>query len=154
VVAAAAPSSRLAVILKEMLAVKDPADLSWQMAAVGGFAEGLRARNAPGEDRPTLKSLAANGTSNLSQVLENLFKRSGEIAVDAKSPLNSRLAAIGLLGQAEYSTAGQTLERLIEPQQPPEIQTAAVRALGQMPDSKAGPVLVTREHWNGYTPAV
>src|SRR5947207_10233937 len=68
--------------------------------------------------------------------------------------MTSRLAAIGLLGQSEYSTAGQPLEALIEPQQPSEIQTAAVRALGQISDPNAGPALVKRERWNSYSPAV
>src|SRR5439155_3172237 len=58
---------------------------------------------------------------------------------------------IRVLSQVEY--AG-TLEKLIEPQQPSEIQTAAIRALGPLSNAHAGPALVKRERWNAYTPAV
>jgi putative heme-binding domain-containing protein len=34
------------------------------------------------------------------------------------------------------------------------MQTASVNALGQLSDPSIGPALVTRERWNGYTPAV
>jgi putative heme-binding domain-containing protein len=154
IVAIAVPSAKLGALLKEILASKDPASLSWQMAAVSGFADGLRARNSTAGDHLTVKGLSAGDTSDLRQKLDNLFKHSGEIAVDANATMSARTAAIGLLGQAEYSTAGQMLESLVGPQQPPELQTAAVRALGQMPDAIAGSALVTRERWNGYTPAV
>src|SRR5439155_9568922 len=58
---------------------------------------------------------------------------------------------IRVLSQVEY--AG-TLEKLIEPQQPSEIQTAAIRALGQLSNPETGPALVKRERWNAYPPAV
>jgi putative heme-binding domain-containing protein len=65
-----------------------------------------------------------------------------------------RLPAISLLGQAEYSTSAKPLEQLIEPQQPSEIQTAAIRALGQFANTNVAAALVTKVRWNGYTPAV
>src|SRR5262249_51355025 len=68
--------------------------------------------------------------------------------------LKHRQAAISLLGQASYDLSSATLEKLLEPQQPAEIQTAAIRALSQLSSPKIGSALVTRDRWNGYTPAV
>src|SRR5262249_42465865 len=86
--------------------------------------------------------------------LELLFKHSGEIAVNAKQPVSIRLAAISLLGQAQYSIADPALQALIEPQQPSEVQTAAIRALGRFSGPDVGAALVTGDRWNSYTPAV
>ena len=65
-----------------------------------------------------------------------------------------RLVAIGLLAQTDFSVAGTTLQNLIDPQQPAEIQVAAVRALGQMNDPAVAQVLVQKERWSSYTPPV
>jgi putative heme-binding domain-containing protein len=86
--------------------------------------------------------------------LESLFVRSGGIASDNSQGLSTRLAALSLLGQANYAVAGPVLQTLIEPRQPSEIQTAAIRALGQIGDPAGGASLVQPGHWNGYTPAV
>lgn len=68
--------------------------------------------------------------------------------------MSVRLAAIGLLGRAEGETAGATLQKLIEPQQAAEIQTAAIRAIGQSSALGLGAALVKGARWNSYTPAV
>jgi putative heme-binding domain-containing protein len=74
--------------------------------------------------------------------------------LDSIQPLGARLAAISLLGQGSYAEGGPTLQTFVDPRQPAEIQTAAIRALGQMGDASAGAVLVQPGRWNGYTPAV
>jgi putative heme-binding domain-containing protein len=98
--------------------------------------------------------LIAEDSSNLRKQVNTLFTRSGELALDSTQPLSARLAAISLLGQADERIAGGTLEKLIEPQQPTEIQTAAIRGLGRMANAQVASALVKRERWNGYTPAV
>ena len=47
-----------------------------------------------------------------------------------------------------------TLDHLLHADQPSELQIAAVRALGQMSAAEAGALLVRKDHWTGYTPAV
>jgi putative membrane-bound dehydrogenase-like protein len=154
ILAAATSPERLSSVLKELLSAADAASLPWQMAAVGGFGEGLRARNIFPKDRSALFSLDKGKTDGVRQTLERLFKHSAGIAADSRQPSKHRQAAITLLGQADYEIAGPTLEKLLEPQQPVEIQTAAVHGLAQLASPKIGAALVTREHWNGYTPAV
>jgi putative heme-binding domain-containing protein len=74
--------------------------------------------------------------------------------VQASQPIESRQAAISLLGQADPEIAVPTLEKLLEPQQPSDLQITAVRALGQQSNPKVGQILVTRDRWSAYSPAV
>src|ERR1051326_4694224 len=154
ILAAAVPQERLGPTLEQLVVSKDPTLLPWEMAAASALSEELKARGAEPKDRPALMALAEGASSELREGLQNLFKRSSELALNNQQPLTLRLPAISLLGQAEYSSSGKPLEELIEPQQPSEIQTAAIRALGQFSNTSVATALVTREHWNGYTPAV
>jgi len=153
ILGAAVPAERLGPALQELVASKSSADLPWEMAAASGFGDALKGREMIPKDRPPLMAIS-DGSTELRDALQNLLKRSSELAVDNHQPLTLRLPAISLLGQAEYSTSAKTLEQLIEPQQPSEIQTAAIRALGQFANTNLAPALVTRDRWNAYTPAV
>src|SRR5205814_5640632 len=57
IAAAAAPTGKLPALLQEMLAFKDAADLAWQMAAISGFADGLRSRDLAAKNRSVLMGL-------------------------------------------------------------------------------------------------
>jgi putative heme-binding domain-containing protein len=154
ILAATEPKEELAATLEKIVASKRGADLPWQMAAVGGFGDGLHARGIAAKEHSAVLALCEGSSSGLRPALDHLFQRSSKIAVDAGEPLPSRLAAISLLGQADFALAGQPLETLLGPQQPAEVQTAGIRALSQLSDTNVGAALVTRERWNGYTPAV
>src|SRR6185295_5360303 len=119
----------------------NPADLPWQMAALGGYGQNLPARikGSPPEVQAQVRSLLA---------------RAASLALDAEKPVGARVAAIGLLPRAANRVSRAALEKLVEPQQPAEIQTAAIRAVGQMEDSNISAALVTGTRWNTYTPAV
>ncbi len=155
ILAAAVPQERLSPVLEQLVVSKDSADLPWEMAAASGFSDSLKARGITANDRrPALMAISDGGSTELREGLQNLFKRSGELALDNRQSLTLRLPAISLLGQAEYTTCGKSLEQLIEPQQPSEVQTAAIRALGHFSNTDIAAALVTRERWNAYTPAV
>jgi putative heme-binding domain-containing protein len=154
ILGAAAPPERLGPTLQELVASKSSTDLPWEMAAASGFGDALKSRDVGAKDRPALMALADGGSPVLRDGLQNLFKRASDLAVDNHQPLTLRLPAISLLGQAEYSTSARPLEQLIEPQQASEIQTAAIRALGQFANTNVAVALVTKARWNGYTPAV
>src|SRR5204863_113110 len=98
-----------------------PSDLPWQMAAVGGFGDGLRARGGTSPNGSSLTAAAGNSTE-LKESLEKLFTGSAQIAVQPSESIDARQAAISLLGQADYSIAGPALEKLLDPQQPADIQ--------------------------------
>ena len=146
--------SNLFPVLRELLAPTRPTDLAWQMAAVGGFGRGLQARGREAKSQLTLSRLMAVDSTHLHEQVNRLFTRSGELALDPKQSVSARLAAISLLGEADYTGAGTALEKLIEPQQPVEIQIVAIRALGRMASPEIAGAFVSRVRWNGYSPAV
>lgn len=154
ILAASQPQPNLFPLLRELLGSEGAEDLAWQMAAVGGFGEGLRGRGLGSKQTPALASLLKDDSTDLSARADTLFQRAGEVALDASRPLAARLAAVSLLAEGDYALAGGTLEKLLEPQQPGELQTAAIRALARMLAVDKASVLVQRARWNAYTPTV
>jgi len=148
ILAAVLPPDRLTPLVAEILVSDDPADLPWQIAAMGGIGDS--------RSKDHIFSLVlSEGSPALRRKFQSLSQGAAEIAMDAKQSLSSRLASISLLAHPDFGTAAsRTLQTLIEPQQPSEIQSAAIRALSRMPESNLGPMLVSHEHWNGYSPGV
>jgi putative membrane-bound dehydrogenase-like protein len=153
ILAASQPYTELPAVLQQLIKPRYPADLAWHMAALAGFSDGLRARPAAASEHLTIAAVAQYQPA-LRQNLDQLFSRASAVAGDSTQPINDRLAAIGLLAQANGSDIGPTLQAMLDPHQPSEIQTAAIRAIGRSGDSTAGTALVQPEHWNAYTPAV
>jgi putative membrane-bound dehydrogenase-like protein len=158
ILAAAAATEKLAELLDEILSSRGqkqaPDSISWQMTAAAGFGDALKSRNLFPGQTSTLMTLAAKNNSTLKSRLDQFFVAAGKIASDPSQPVPSRMAAVTLLGHADYSTSGKILEMLVQPAQPAEIQSASVRALSQLSSPEAGAALVTRDRWNAYTPAV
>ncbi len=151
IVGVSEPREDLISLLTELVASTKPADASWQIASVNGIAEGLRART---NTLSFAALLQGDSAKQLKQRVDALFKVAGNAGADSKLPLSQRVVAVSFLAYADYKSAGATLEKLLDPQQPTEIQTAAVRALGQMSDATALKSLVTREHWASFTPSI
>jgi putative membrane-bound dehydrogenase-like protein len=148
---------KLTSLLNHVAASDSDADIGWQQAAVTGLAEGLRARGLANEQKSALQLLISEDSTQAQHALarvEDLVRHALATAKDTKAPLPQRLASLGLLAQSDYSVCGSTLQSLIDPQQPAEIQVAAVRALGRMPDNNAGTALVSKERWGSYSPPV
>jgi len=101
-----------------------------------------------------LMGVVAEDSSNLQEQLHDLLNRAGEFALDSKQLLSTRVAAVKLLSQADYQHAGRLLEALIEPQQPLEVQAAAIRTLTTMASAQSTSALLRRERWNAYSQAV
>ena len=130
------------------------AEFGWQPAALLGIAEGLRARGLGSESRSAFMMLLTGDAPEVQAARERMdamLSRSSTLALDDSAPLDQRLAAIGLLGQTDDATAGETLARLLSPQHPANLQVAAVRATVQLPDRTATSRLVEASRWQGYT---
>ena len=73
-----------------------------------------------------------------------------------------RLAAIELMGNTDYGFAGNTLLRLLRPRKDqtdislrtPNIQSASVRALGNLNDARVSPIMLEQKAWASYHPSV
>ena len=134
----------------------DPREqVSWQPAALSGLAAGLRARQIGSGTESPLTALVSGdspGARAARDRLSALMSRTAQLALLDTAPADQRIAAIGLLGQAEWSVSGATLVRLIEPQREAAVQLAAVRALAQVRDRAAAVSLLARGRWQSYTP--
>ncbi len=128
-------------------------DATWQIASVNGIAEGLKART----NTLTFAELLTGDAPEISalrQRVTGLFQSAAQLVTSNELSLGQRVVVIAFLGQSDYKTAGVTLEKLLDPAQPSEIQMAAVRALSQMSDAAALNSLVSRERWAGFTPTI
>jgi putative membrane-bound dehydrogenase-like protein len=155
--AAGEPKEKLLKLLGEMTEKRREEDFSSRLSALAGFAEGLRTRGLGGHERSPLMSLLTENSEtsvDISDRVAAMTKRSVEIALDAQAPVQLRLNAVSLLGQADFSVAGGILQKLIDPIQPADLQNAAVRALGQMADPAIGPSLLRRGQWNVFSPPI
>ena len=75
-----------------------------------------------------------------------------EVALDEHRAVKDRQAAIGLLRSAPYVELASTIEELLDPRQPLDIQLAAVAALSSADDPGVGSVLLA--NFASHTPKV
>jgi len=77
-----------------------------------------------------------------------------QIAEDRAQPVARRVSAVRLLAFAGFDQAGQTLLRLVDPEQPSTLQAAAVRALGSHHDDRVATSLLAAGHFATYPPSL
>ena len=123
---------------------------------LAGFAGTIRGRLDSKESGDILSAAIGEVPDRpaLLDAIGRLVATAGRSAPDAAAPLGERRAAIDLLGASGFDRAAGTLLGLIEPGQPPSIQSAAVRALASIRDDRVAGSLLTRERFAGFTPAV
>jgi putative heme-binding domain-containing protein len=119
--------------------------VSWQLAVLEGWGQGLKARGLPldkvWEAEP--KKLEA-----IRPVISEAIKKAGS----GKLPLAERMEASRLLAYASFADAGPALRALLAPQSPVELQVAAVRALANHENAKVGLLLL--EAWKSASPSL
>jgi putative membrane-bound dehydrogenase-like protein len=135
--------------------VADPdEELGWQPAALLGIAQGLRTRGPGTDGRSAFMTLLTGDSPEVRAVrarVDAILSRITALALDAQSPVDQRLSAIGLLGYTEAATSGDALVRLLAPQHPADLQAAAVRAIVQLHDAPTASRLVDASRWQSYT---
>ena len=120
-----------------------------QLALLTGLGQGLQ------NSKRSMDKLWEAPPKALQQAVaavKPLFAEAGERARSEKQTAEDRAAAARILGFAPFALASKVLPELLAPQQPQELQLAAVRALSQHVQAKvAGLVL---ESWSSYSPVV
>jgi putative heme-binding domain-containing protein len=125
------------------------APAGWQAAILEGLGQGLQNSQRP------LVRLWEKPPPALREALEKtlpIFTGAAAAARDEKRPLAERTAAVRLLGYGPFAAAGSALQELLAPQNPGEVQLAAVRALSLHEGPKVAELLLAS--WNSYSPAV
>ena len=121
----------------------------WQAALLEGLARGLQNSPRPlaklwDDPPPALKEAVARARV----VFEQAAKTCGE----EKRSAEERSAAVQLLGQGPFVLLAGAAPDLLQPQAPPEVQLAVVRALGQHARPEVAELLLAA--WSGYSPTV
>lgn len=166
---AGAPPDAARKFLQEMLAGEG--ELSWRLASVLGLVEGYRGLGSKDvkdlkdtKDRKDAKDrakgdvwgaiLGGEGKRKDAAAVQTFLRSVAERAVDAGAPARERANAVALLGYSDFGFAGETLGRLLDARQPPEVQLQAVRAIERIGDPRGGAMLIAKENWSRYTPQV
>ncbi|MBS0266692.1 MAG: c-type cytochrome, partial [Planctomycetes bacterium] len=128
-------------------------------AFLTGFADALRNRGVARGHGSVLASVVASGidtpqTAQDQTRLAGLFREALRMAADSQQPVELRQIALALLAHADFSQAGPVLLGLVDPQQPAEVQSGAIRALGGMTDPSIAATLLEESQFAGYTPAL
>jgi putative membrane-bound dehydrogenase-like protein len=121
----------------------------WQFAVLDGLGQGLQNSARPlariwEQPPPALKEAVAR--------VRPLFEQAAAVSRDAKRPPAERIAAVRLLGRGPYTLAASAAPDLLNPRTPPDVQSAAVRALSLHARPEVADLLLAA--WAGYSPAV
>ncbi len=128
----------------------DPADNSaWQLALLNGLGQGLANTARP------LNRLWDAPPPELKDAIQKalpFFQRAAATLRKPRAPVAERLAAARLLGNGPFALALPALQDGLGPQNPAEVQLAAVRALSAHDSGRVPEVLLAG--WTGYSPGI
>ena len=125
---------------------------AWELSAVAAMLDGLD------QQKTTLSALSqrlgARGPATLRQ-LAQMAAYARQAAADPRAPLETRLAAVQILGRSESRADDQgiaVLGELLSPQTPAVLQDGVVAALGKLRQPKVADVLLAQ--WRSVGPAL
>jgi putative membrane-bound dehydrogenase-like protein len=121
----------------------------WQVAVLEGIGQGMQ------QGGRSLKKLWDSPPPELKDTVSKarpFFDRAAVTAADEKRSTDDRIAAVRLLGIGPFAPAAKPLTNLLAPQQPAEIQLAAVRALAAHDHPRVAEVLLAG--WYSYGPGL
>jgi putative membrane-bound dehydrogenase-like protein len=128
---------------------EQPDTATWPSAVLDGLGQGLQ------HGKRSLRKLWEQPPPALSDAIRGvlpLFRRAAAVAVDPKASVTDRATALRRLGYGPFDVAVAALAAGLGPQNPTEVQTAAVRALAAHDGPKVATMLL--DHWDEYGPAV
>jgi putative membrane-bound dehydrogenase-like protein len=117
-------------------------------AAVVGLGAGLSRARGHGHLSDLESSLPPQTAAWLDRLLGEAKRQAGDSTV----PAERRVQAVAILGQDRAERALPVLGGLLEPHQPPEVQSAAVRALGGFDRPELADLLL--KPWSTYAPSL
>jgi putative heme-binding domain-containing protein len=132
-------------LLRNLASPRESGFAAWQFTALAGVLDALQRRGQ------TLDGIVDGSTANL---VRRMLVHARVLAADTKTSEVERLAAIGVLGRetSQHRADLTALERLLLPQSPTTVQSAAVSALGRIPKKEAADDLIAA--WKSHTPTV
>jgi len=125
---------------------------AWELSAVAAMLDGLDRQKTTVS--ALIERLGDRGRATAAQ-LQHLAAFAREAAVDGRAPLETRLAAIQILGRGispQDDADIAALGSLLSPQAPAELQEGVVSALARLQQPRVADVLLSR--WRSVGPAV
>jgi putative membrane-bound dehydrogenase-like protein len=121
----------------------------WQLAVLDGLGQGLQNSSRSlaqlwEKPPPPLKEAIAG--------VRPMFEQAANTSRDTKRSPAERIFALRLLGRGPYELTDSAARDLLNPQTPPEVQSAMVRALSLHPQPEVADLLLGA--WGSYSPAV
>ena len=169
-VAAGSGPSGVRQLLRKVANAKKPGSDWWRAAALEGLAQGigqgsksvteglssnrllaLYQASAPPVQRATLQLLELM-EKPLGPAPEPLIRVLLDRIEDRAADPALRAGSVRLLALFGVNSRFSLLSSLLDPQEPPEVQTAAVRALGQIEGIESGRLFISK--WRELTPPV
>jgi len=155
-------------VLEKVAGTAAPNAEWWRAASLEGLALGMRGRaigsGAFGTGQQLLVKLFASPQASIRRASLRLMEMGGLpagagpalqhasiVAADRQADPDLRADAIGLLALAGPEKQQDLLRQLIDPQQPDQVQAAAVRAFGKIKGDDTGKFLLSK--WRALTPA-
>lgn len=124
---------------------------NWRIATMRGLAEGISKRSEyQGKEGSPLEFLAGEHKNQLNSFMAEVNKR----AVMAGLPVSERKNAVALLGYYRFEEGKNTLAKMLDNQQPADLQVEAIMALRRLNDKDGAHLLTSEKTWKGYTPRV
>jgi putative membrane-bound dehydrogenase-like protein len=120
-----------------------------QAALLDGLGQGLQ------NSKLSLRTLWEKPPPQLAEVVHTvrpMFERAAATAADEKAALPERVDSVRLLGFGPFAIAAEPLANLLSPRQPPEIQSAVVRALAAQDQPQTVELLLAA--WDSYGPSL
>ncbi len=147
VIGAQADDAALARVFKHI--GEQPDTAAWPVAVLDGLGQGLQ------HGKKSLRTLWQHPPPALADAVRGvlpIFRRAAAVAIDPKADPAERATALRRLGYGPFDVAADALAAALGPQNPPELQAAAVRALAAQNDPRVSELLLS--HWEEYGPAV
>lgn len=142
------PPESIEVALRSVRTVKGPRADRLSVAALAGVAAGLA---GTGDSLAAVRDNAASPA--LADAIEAALADAVNVAVGGGGFTGpERAEAIGLLAWADRETALEALSKALSPEEPPQVQLAAVRALAARRGPQVGRIVA--QGWRTYSPAV
>jgi putative membrane-bound dehydrogenase-like protein len=147
VIGAQADDAALARVFK--LLAEQPDSATWPVAVLDGLGQGLQ------NGKRSLRKMWDQPPPALADAIYGvlpLFRRAATVAADPKANLGERVTALLRLAYGPFNVAVDALAGALGPQNPPELQVAAVHALAAHDQPRVAELLLA--HWDEYGPAV
>jgi putative heme-binding domain-containing protein len=131
------------------LLAAQPDSAAWPVAVLDGLGQGLQ------HGKRSLRKLWEQPPPALADAVRGvlpLFRRAAAAAVDLNGGVPERVTALRRLGYGPFGIAVEPVAAALGPQNPPDVQVAAVRTLGAHDNARIAELLLS--HWDEFGPAV